>query len=81
VETYDAGLEHEILGALSLEVSVGVACYPQDGADCATLLSVADARMYASKTQRKLGKMTHRRMELPAGDLDKDSDIDLPHAA
>ncbi len=57
VESYDPGLVHGRLGALHLGVSVGVACFPDDGADYATLLSVADARMYHDKTDRKLGKL------------------------
>lgn len=81
VEAYDAGLQHEILGALSLEVSIGVACYPEDGADSATLLSVADARMHAAKTHRKLGKMTHRGLDKPAELTDSGHDIPFPHAA
>lgn len=54
VESYDPDLRHPRLGTLHLGVSVGSACYPTDGRDCATLLSVADHRMYAIKTERKL---------------------------
>ena len=57
VLTYDPQLIHARLGALHLGVSIGFACYPQDGADCATLLSTADTRMYRDKTDRKLGNL------------------------
>jgi diguanylate cyclase (GGDEF)-like protein len=61
VENYDPGLNHPKLGALHLGVSVGFACYPADGQDCATLLSAADAQMYHDKTERKLGRLGRRR--------------------
>jgi len=57
VEGYDPGLQHARLGTLHLGVSVGVACFPRDGQDCAALLSVADASMYRVKTERKLGRL------------------------
>lgn len=57
VENYDPGLLHPRLGALRLGVSVGSACFPADGTDCATLLSIADANMYQTKTERKLGRL------------------------
>ncbi len=57
VEAYDPGLVHPKLGALRLGVSVGWACYPMDGRDCGTLMTVADAQMYSDKTERKLGKL------------------------
>lgn len=38
-------------GAISLAGSVGLAHYPQDGADIETLLDIADRRMYAVKRQ------------------------------
>lgn len=57
VETYDPGLHHPRLGALHLGVSVGFACFPRDGRDCATLLSAADSQMYGDKTERKLGRL------------------------
>lgn len=52
---YEPDLRHDRLGHLRLGVSVGIACFPQDGQDCAALISVADARMYADKNDRKLG--------------------------
>ncbi len=55
VESYDPDLVHPKLGALHLGVSVGYACFPQDGDDCASLLSAADTEMYHRKTERKLG--------------------------
>ncbi len=58
VEEYDPGLVHERLGvALRLGVSVGYGCFPQDGQDCAALISAADTQMYREKTDRKLGKL------------------------
>ena len=54
VAAYDPKLRHGRLGDLRVDVSVGLACFPENGADCATLLSVADAAMYANKTERKL---------------------------
>ncbi len=57
VRHYDAGLVHPRLGTLRLGVSVGYACYPVDGTDCAALLSTADARMYADKMERKLQRL------------------------
>ncbi len=60
VETYDPDLIHPKLGALHLGVSIGAACFPQDGDDCATLLSAADTQMYHQKTERKLGNLAGR---------------------
>jgi diguanylate cyclase (GGDEF)-like protein/putative nucleotidyltransferase with HDIG domain len=60
VEDYDPGLAHPKLGALRLGVSIGYACFPSDGTDCATLLSAADAQMYHDKMERKLGRLADR---------------------
>jgi diguanylate cyclase (GGDEF)-like protein/putative nucleotidyltransferase with HDIG domain len=57
VESYNPGLVHEKIGALHLGVSIGYACFPHDGLDCAALLSVADSRMNHHKTERKLGTL------------------------
>jgi diguanylate cyclase (GGDEF)-like protein/putative nucleotidyltransferase with HDIG domain len=57
VSRYDPGLIHPRLGALRLSASVGVACFPEDGDDGATLLAVADAAMYRAKAERKLGRL------------------------
>ncbi len=57
VTSYDTGLVHPLLGSLRLGVSVGSACFPQDGTDCTSLLSAADQRMYQDKTERKLRQM------------------------
>lgn len=54
VASYDPELHHPKLGRLHLGVSVGSACYPEDGRDCASLLSAADHRMYEIKVERKL---------------------------
>ncbi|HTQ10919.1 MAG TPA: HD domain-containing phosphohydrolase, partial [Fimbriimonadaceae bacterium] len=50
----DIGLNHADYGELKLAATVGVACFPDDGHDCSTLLCVADQEMYLSKTRRKL---------------------------
>ncbi len=60
VDSYDPGLVHPKLGRLYLGVSIGYACFPTDGLDCATLLSAADANMYRQKTERKLGNLVNR---------------------
>jgi len=44
---------HEICGESQLGMSVGVACYPEDGSDAATLINRADDDMYRSKSARK----------------------------
>ncbi len=60
VEAYDPGLTHARLGKLRLGVSIGYACFPDEGRDCAALLSQADSKMYGDKTDRKLGMMAER---------------------
>ena len=50
-------LIHPKLGHLRLGASVGVGCFPRDGADWAALLSVADQNMYQDKAERKLGRL------------------------
>lgn len=57
IRLYDPGLVHHRLGALRIGVSVGYACFPEDGLDCTSLISIADARMYENKTDRKLEQM------------------------
>jgi diguanylate cyclase (GGDEF)-like protein/putative nucleotidyltransferase with HDIG domain len=54
VQAYDPLLLHYRLGNLQIGVSIGVALCPADGADCASLISAADADMYRNKTERKL---------------------------
>ena len=68
VANYDPDLMHPKLGALHLGVSVGYACFPQDGDDCASLLSAADTQMYHQKTERKLGSLAgkDKQMDAPA---------------
>src|SRR5262249_14182871 len=56
-EAYDPGLHHAKLGHIHLGVSIGIACFPQDGQDCASLISTADAQMYRDKSERKLGQL------------------------
>ena len=65
VEGYDPGLIHPRLGALHLGVSIGHACFPADGQDCAALISAADVQMYDNKTERKLGTLADRSRLLP----------------
>lgn len=60
VAAFDPGLIHPRLGPIRLGVSIGYACYPDDGDDCASLLAVADTRMYKQKTERKLGVLAHQ---------------------
>jgi diguanylate cyclase (GGDEF)-like protein len=80
VEGYDPGLIHPKLGALSLGVSVGFACFPVDGQDCGTLLSVADSQMYHDKTERKLGQLAGRDKSRETAEQADDGDT-LPLAA
>lgn len=58
VANYDPGLLHCRVGNLRLGASVGTACFPGDGEDTATLLSVADRCMYQDKADRKLFRMS-----------------------
>lgn len=57
IHDYDTGLIHTRVGQLHLGVSVGYSCYPHDGRDWTSLLSVADQHMYENKALRKLGRM------------------------
>jgi diguanylate cyclase (GGDEF)-like protein/putative nucleotidyltransferase with HDIG domain len=57
VEAYDPKLVHPRLGQLRLSVSIGYACYPLHGEDCAALLSEADGHMYRNKSEQKLGRL------------------------
>src|SRR5580704_14614905 len=50
---------------LRLSASLGIATYPEDGEDAATLISRADAAMYRSK-RRRLGGFEFHREEGPA---------------
>lgn len=57
VARYDPDLCHHCLGRVRLGTSIGAACFPEDGADAATLLSIADSRMYHQKAERKLERL------------------------
>jgi diguanylate cyclase (GGDEF)-like protein len=46
---------------LRLSASLGIATYPEDGEDAATLISRADAAMYRSKRRRRFGAICVRR--------------------
>lgn len=54
IEAYDPQLYHEALGHLRLGISIGSALFPDDGKDCADLISTADSRMTRVKMERKL---------------------------
>ncbi len=58
VARYDPDLVHPALGAVRLGVSVGTSLFPTDGTSGSTLLSVADARMYRRKSERRLRQLT-----------------------
>ncbi len=60
IEQQDMGVDHPAYGALSIGASVGYACFPADGTDCATLIASADACMYRVKAERKLDAMATR---------------------
>jgi diguanylate cyclase (GGDEF)-like protein len=57
VHDYDTNLIHPSLGRLHLGVSIGLARFPEDGADWPSLLSVADKAMFSQKAERKLGRL------------------------
>jgi diguanylate cyclase (GGDEF)-like protein len=58
VAAYDPQLYHHRYGPIRIGASIGIACFPVDGQDCATLVSVADADMYRNKNERKLRRLT-----------------------
>ncbi len=62
---------------LRLSASVGIATYPEDGEDAATLISRADAAMYRSKRRRHGGFEFHRE-EFPGGRGPDQSILDRP---
>ena len=51
VDAYDPGFHHD--QPIRIGVSVGVATFPGDGTDLRSLISQADASMYADKRRRK----------------------------
>ncbi|MGI9953093.1 GGDEF domain-containing protein [Moorellaceae bacterium AZ2] len=59
VEKFKAKLKENLLaelpytGSIEVGISAGLACYPEDGGDARSLLSAADARMYAEKEAKK----------------------------
>jgi diguanylate cyclase (GGDEF)-like protein len=60
-------LQLEGLPAITLQVSLGLALYPRDGRDAATLLDHADRLMYAAKrTQREAAPATPATPAVPA---------------
>ena len=58
----------EVVGELSLDIeaSIGIAVYPEDGADVATLIQRADVAMYVAKE-------SHSGVEVYAGERDRHS--------
>jgi diguanylate cyclase (GGDEF)-like protein len=64
---------------LRLSASLGIATYPDDGEDAASLISRADAAMYRSK-RRRLGGFEFHREEIPGAPLREQSRADGPHA-
>jgi len=54
VDAYDPGFHHD--QPVRVGVSVGVATFPADGTDVRSLISEADAAMYADKRERKAGR-------------------------
>ena len=63
---------------LRLSASLGIATYPDDGEDAASLVSRADAAMYRSK-RRRLGGFEFHREEIPSAPGARQS-RDAPHA-
>jgi diguanylate cyclase (GGDEF)-like protein len=54
VDAYDPGAAGgKDLGGIRVGVSIGVACYPNDGTDAATLIACADGAMYRNKSDRR----------------------------
>jgi diguanylate cyclase (GGDEF)-like protein len=53
VESYNCGLPDKNGMTLRISVSIGMSVFPVDGLDSATLLSIADQRMFRAKTSRK----------------------------
>lgn len=60
IRGYVPAVEHPKFGALQIGASVGLACYPADGIDCAGLISSADHAMYAEKTEQRLRTIRRR---------------------
>jgi diguanylate cyclase (GGDEF)-like protein/putative nucleotidyltransferase with HDIG domain len=61
VTSYETMLVHDQLGPIRLGVSIGVASFPRDGYDCASLISAADSEMYRNKSDRKLRHLTTKK--------------------
>lgn len=64
---------------LRLSASLGIATYPDDGEDAASLVSRADAAMYRSK-RRRLGGFEFHREEIPGASTAEQSRADAAHA-
>jgi diguanylate cyclase (GGDEF)-like protein len=89
----DAGvIASKILAALSapcrvgdhllrLSASIGIATFPEDGEDAATLISRADAAMYRSKRRRRGGFDFHRDEEPALGAADTSTLSPPPQSA
>ena len=65
VQGYRTNLIHPRVKHLRLGVSIGHACFPEEGHDCATLIAVADNAMYANKAERKLERLSEASAPVP----------------
>ena len=54
IESYNCGLSDTNGTTIRISVSIGMSVFPNDGTDAATLLSIADQRMFRAKTSRKV---------------------------
>lgn len=61
VDGYDPRVSGGDLGTIRVGVSIGVASFPQDGQDAATLIGAADRNMYRDKSERKRGGQANQR--------------------
>ncbi len=53
---YDPRISGNDLGGIRVGISIGIASFPDDAPDAATLIACADAAMYRDKSLRKKGK-------------------------
>ncbi|HWD38973.1 MAG TPA: diguanylate cyclase [Fimbriimonas sp.] len=59
VSLYDAQLYHVRLGQLSVSVSVGIASYPEDGFDFASLVAAAESAANTAKAEKRLRSLAN----------------------
>ena len=78
IESYDPELSHPQLGTVRLSVSIGIACFPNDAQDCASLLAAADAHLHTIKAQRPRGPFVARELvAAPVRELSQGEDLRL----